>query len=253
MLIDYHLHLLGHEDRKATVENAAEFLKQAENRNIKKVGFSDHQRFYKQFDFSVIQEAGTYFPDLEVKTGIEMNYIPGQEQRMTNLMSQFYLDHTIGSVHYIGDWPFDHPDYREEYEKWDLTELYKEYFSYVKEMVETGLFDIIGHLDLIKVFDFRPEEGVMELVEPVLEVIAREDQVIEVNTNGLNKPAEEIYPSRRILERAYQKGVTITLGSDAHSAERVGENLDQVREMLKEIGYREIAAFSDREREMVKL
>jgi histidinol-phosphatase (PHP family) len=168
-------------------------------------------------------------------------------------LAQFELDYVIGSVHYLDDWMFDHPDYKETYKQWDNDELYEEYFDCITQAVKTGLFDIIGHFDLIKVFNVRPNKDILELVNPVLEVIKKHDQVIEINTNGLNKPVGEIYPERKILERAKELGIKVTLGSDAHSADRVGENLAKVRELLSDIGYKEFATFSGRERKMVDL
>ncbi len=253
MLVDYHTHLLGHLDRYITEENVKEFLQAAGERGIKKLGVSDHNRFHEEFDFATVQKAAAEFPQLEVKAGIEMDYTPGEETEISQFLDQFNLDYVIGSIHYLGDWMFDNADYKEEYQNWDIDELYKEYFNYVKQSAQSGLFDILGHLDLIKVFDFRPEQDVLEIVNPVLEVIAAEDQVIEINTNGLNKPVGEIYPSRKILEQAYDKEVKVTLGSDAHSAQRVGENLAEMREMLLDIGYREVATFSNHQRKMVEL
>ncbi|GAB6138712.1 histidinol-phosphatase HisJ family protein [Halanaerobaculum tunisiense] len=253
MLVDYHTHLLGHQDRTGRAEEIREFLEQAVANNLTELGFTDHNRYYEEFDFELVTDVAQEFPELKVKRGIEMDYTPGQEEEIADFLSQFELDYVIGSIHYLDDWMFDHPDYQEYYYNWDLTELYKKYFSYVAQAAESGLYQILGHLDLIKVFGYRPETDVLEIVRPVLKTIAEQDLVIEVNTNGLNKPVEEIYPSRKILEAAYEVGVKVTLGSDAHSAERVGENLALVRDLLLEIGYTEIATFTEQKRKLVKL
>lgn len=253
MLVDYHTHPLGHRDRDITKENIRKFLDQAVAKNIAEIGVTDHNRYYKEFDFQLIEEVAKEYPSLKVRKGIEMDYTPGKEEEIKEFLEGFELDYVIGSIHYLGDWMFDHPDYTAEYDNWDLTELYQQYFDYVKGAARSGLFNILGHLDLIKVFDFRPEGDILEIVTPALEVIAKEDLVIEINTNGLNKPVNEFYPSYEILEQAYQLGVKVTLSSDAHSAKRVGENLDQVKELLKEIGYQEVATFENKKRKMVKL
>ncbi|MFO7820070.1 MAG: histidinol-phosphatase HisJ family protein [Halanaerobacter sp.] len=253
MLVDYHIHLLGHEDREGTAADIREFLVQAVEMNVKEIGFTDHNRYYEQFDFELIKEVGKEFPEVEVRAGIEMDYTPGEEEEIANFLAQFDLDYAIGSIHYLDDWMFDHPDYKDEYDQWEIDELYKTYFEYVEGAAKSGLFEMLGHLDLIKVFNFRPASDVVELVTPTLEVIAEEDLVIEVNTNGRNKPADEFYPSRGILEKAYQLGIKVTMSSDAHRADRVGENLAEVREMLLDIGYEKIATFDNQQREMVKL
>jgi histidinol-phosphatase (PHP family) len=253
MLVDYHTHLLGHEDREGTADDIREFLAQAVENDIKDIGFTDHNRYYEQFDFELIKEVATEFPEVEVKTGIEMDYTPGEEEEIAEFLAQFDLDYAIGSIHFLGDWMFDHPDYKDEYDDWEIDELYQTYFKRVQGAAKSGLFQLLGHLDLIKVFDFRPATDVVELVTPTLEVIAQEDIVIEINTNGRNKPAEEFYPSRDILEKAYQLGIKVTMSSDAHRADRVGENLAEVRDMLVDIGYEKIATFKNQKRKMVDL
>ena len=253
MLVDYHTHLLGHEDRAGNADDIREFLAQAEKMNVKELGFTDHNRYYEQFDFDLIKKVAEEFPEVEVRTAIEMDYTPGEEEEIADFLAQFDLDYAIGSIHFLGDWMFDHPDYKDEYDQWDIDELYKSYFERVQGAAKSGLFQFLGHLDLIKVFNFRPATDVVELVTPTLEVIAEEDIVIEINTNGRNKPANEFYPSREILEKAYQLGIKVTMSSDAHRASRVGENLAEVREMLLDIGYQEIATFKNQNRKMIKL
>ncbi|GAB6099323.1 histidinol-phosphatase HisJ family protein [Halanaerocella petrolearia] len=253
MLVDYHTHLLGHQDRSGTADEIREFLEQAVANDIAEIGFTDHNRYYQEFDFDLISEVAQEFSNLKVKKGIEMDFTPGEEDQITDFLSQFELDYVIGSIHFLDDWMFDHPDYQDEYQAWDLTELYRKYFSYVEQAAKADLFQILGHLDLIKVFGYKPETDILEIVTPVLKTIAQEDIIIGVNTNGLNKPVGEIYPSPIILEKAYELGVKVTLGSDAHSAGRVGESFGMVKELLQDIGYNKIATFENKKRKMVKL
>ncbi|AGB40374.1 histidinol phosphate phosphatase HisJ family [Halobacteroides halobius DSM 5150] len=253
MLVDYHTHLLGHQDRAGTAQEIREFLEQAVKNNIAEIGFTDHNRYYKEFNFDLIGEVAQEFPQLKVRKGLEMDFTPGEEEQINNFLDQFNLDYAIGSIHYLDDWMFDHPDYQDEYQNWDVIELYKEYFSYVKQAAKSGLFQILGHLDLIKVFGYKPEADILKIVTPVLEIIAQEDVVIEINTNGFNKPVSEMYPSREILEQAYDLEVKVTLGSDAHCAGRVGENFAMVKKLLADIGYTKIATFKNKKRKMIQL
>ncbi|MCK8817915.1 histidinol-phosphatase HisJ family protein [Natroniella sulfidigena] len=253
MLVDYHIHPLGHQDRAMTAKNLKGFMEEAVKKGIAEIGFADHNRYYQQFDFELIRQVAEDFSELKVRAGIEMDYTPGEELEIKDFLEQFELDYVIGSIHYLDGWMFDHPDYKAEYQNWDLAELYQTYFNYIKQAAQSGLFDFLGHLDLIKIFNFKPEGNILEIVAPVLEVIAENDLAIEINTNGLNKPVGEFYPSKKILERAYQLEIPVTLSSDAHIAQRVGENLTEVRDLLRGIGYREVATFKSRERKMVEL
>jgi len=253
LLVDYHTHLLGHQHRKGSADDIREFLSQAVTKDISEIAFTDHDRYHEDFNFEIITKVAQEFSELEVRTSVEMDYRPGKEEEIKEFLEGLDLDFAIGSVHEIGGWPFDHPDYIEEFDNWEIDELYSRYFEIINKSAESGLFEVIGHIDLIKLFGHRPQKDVVELITPTLELIAEKDLVIEVNSNGMNKEVEEFYPSYSILEKAYQLGVKVTMSSDAHRAERVGEYLDEIREMLLNIGYREIAVFKDRERRMVRL
>lgn len=253
MLVDYHTHLLGHQHRRGTADDIREFLTQAVKKNISEIAFTDHDRYHDIFNFDLIREVAKEFSELDVRTSVEMDYRPGKEAEIGEFLQELDLDFAIGSVHEIEGWPFDHPDYIEEFNKWEIDDLYSKYFEIINRSVESGLFEVIGHIDLIKLFGHRPEEDVVKLITPTLELIADKDLVIEVNSNGMNKNVEEFYPAYSILEKAYQLDVKVTMSSDAHRAERVGEYLDEIREILLNIGYSEIAVFENRERRMVGL
>ncbi|ADL13383.1 histidinol-phosphatase HisJ family protein [Acetohalobium arabaticum] len=253
MLVDYHVHPIAHDDGDHSKDNLRKFVKQAKKKGIKEVGIADHNRYHNMFQLDNIQVVNQEFNDVELKFGIEMDYTPGKEEEIADFLTQFNFDFVIGSIHYLGDWMFDHPDYIDEYNNRDIDEVYERYFNYLSQAARSGLFDIIGHLDLIKVFDFHPQSDILEYVGPALQAIAKEKLCIELNTNGLNKPVEEIYPSRKILEEAYKLEIPVTLSSDAHISKRVGENLDSAQDLLKDIGYEKIATFKDRQRKLVSI
>ncbi|MBC7324406.1 MAG: histidinol phosphate phosphatase, partial [Moorella sp. (in: Bacteria)] len=107
----------------------------------------------------------------------------------------------------------------------------------------TGLFQIIGHLDLIKIYGHRPRRPVLELAEPALKVIAASGAAMEINTAGLFKPVGEIYPSRELLEQAFNLNIPVTIGSDAHAAGEVARERARARELLRLVGYTSLATF----------
>ncbi len=120
---------------------------------------------------------------------------------------------------------FDHPDYQALYSRWDINELYRTYFSLIGELARSGLFDIVGHFDLIKVFGYRPAGPVLPLAAPALQAIREAGLTVEVNTRGGYKPCAEIYPATELLQECFSLGIPATLGSDAHEAEEIGRDL----------------------------
>ena len=143
----------------------------------------------------------------------------------------------MGSIHIIDGWPFDHPAYREDYAKWKISDLYRTYFERLGKLAETGLFDSIAHIDLVKKFGYRSEEDVSESFESFLDIAGGEGVLIEINTAGLDKPVREIYPSPDILKAASARNVGVVLGSDSHAPAEVGRYFDRALELLRDAGY----------------
>jgi histidinol-phosphatase (PHP family) len=116
---------------------------------------------------------------------------------------------------------------------------------------ETGFFEIIAHVDLPKKFGHRPTRDCTPLYEKFLTAAKKHNCAIELNTAGLRKDCKEIYPSREILQLAFQKGVPITFGSDAHKPEEVGMNFTQAIKLAGAVGYKECCRFVQRKRQLM--
>ncbi len=252
MLVDYHVHALGHGEYQHSPASIGAFAATARARGIAEIGFADHAYYYEQFDFTTFAAVQEQYPEVKIQLGMEVDYYPGQGEAIRTFLRGYKLDFVIGSVHNIGDWTFDHPDYRELYGLWEKADLYRAYYGILSEAAGAGLFDIIGHLDLIKVFNYRLA-GAVDYAEPAIAAIARSGLCVELNTNGRYKPVGEFYPEPAILERCFAANIPITLGSDAHAPENVGRDLALAAECAKRAGYRRIAAFAGRERRLVSL
>jgi len=120
-------------------------------------------------------------------------------------------------------------------------------------MAKTQLFDIVGHLDLVKKFGHRPKGDLTDLMLRTVEMIGKSGMCIEVNTSGLRKLCHEIYPSEKLLKMCFDNGIPITFGSDAHTPEDVGNGFDQAVALVKRVGYEEITRFTQRRRDSVSL
>jgi len=170
------------------------------------------------------------------------------------MINEFDFDYLVGSVHLIGDWSIDDEKQIHEWRKRDVDQVYQQYFTLVQNMAKSRLFDIAGHLDLVKKFDFRPKKDITDLLLETVETISENKMCIEVNTGGLRGTrCHEIYPSERLLRMCFDHGLPVTIGSDAHAPEEVGADFDKASDLLKEIGYDEIVRFARRDREFIKL
>ena len=223
-------------------------------------GFSDHapMDFDEKYrmSFSQMREyeekikslSKRYEDEIELLLGYEVDYLPGHMDRR---VLEADVDYLIGSVHFLEKWGFDNPEFIKEYEEKNIDDIWEKYFEAITAMAATRLFDIVGHIDLIKVFKFLPTRNIMEFATPALEAIKRADMSIEINTAGYRKPCAEPYPAKQILQKACELEIPITFGSDAHAPEQVAFHSDDAESLAKEVGYKECAIYRNRQREMV--
>ena len=258
MLPDYHMHT-HLSDGKDTHED---MVTSAAFKGIPEIGFSDHISV-KPVDWamdlsnipimvekvnSLQQTANT---SVIVKLGAEIDYYPEMDKEIGELISTIPFDFTIGSVHFIDDWNFD-TDIR-PYDQINIDKFYTDYFKLVQQSAKSGLFDVIGHCDLAKKFAYYPSFHLERLYEETAKIFRKSGVVAELNTSGRIKPCAEFYPSAVFLEKLAKYKVPITLGSDAHVEQKIGQFFDEAISELKALGYKELVSFNKRKREAVRI
>jgi histidinol-phosphatase (PHP family) len=259
---DYHMHtpLCRH----ATGE-PVDYAKRAAEIGLGEIGFSDHSPMrrddfddwrmrFSQLDEYVekVRRAQKEFPQLTIRLALEVDYLPGHEEWIRELSARHPWDYLIGSVHYVSDsWAVDNPSKISEWKNRDAFEVWSAYFERLTLAAETGCFEIIGHVDLPKKFGHRPTKDCTPLYQKFLRAAKQHGCAIELNTAGLRKDCKEIYPSREILQLAFQNGVPITFGSDAHAPNEVGMNFAEAIRLAREVGYTTRCEFARRERRSV--
>jgi histidinol-phosphatase (PHP family) len=247
-LIDYHLHVIAHGDRPMTVENILTYCEVARDRGIRQMGITEHDRYLDDIDLAAFQEAREKSQGVELRLGIEIDFVPGKEEQMDRFAAALPYDYIIGSVHRVGSKEVDNPNHSEIYDKWDTYDLYEAYYENVRNAVLSGRFDILGHPDLIKIFRHFPDTDITTMLEETADAVAESGIVVDVNAAGLRKPIGEIYPSRDFLEMFHRRGVPIILSSDAHAPDEVAAGYDRSLKLVHDVGYREVITFKDRER-----
>lgn len=257
-LVDYHMHSVL-SDGKNSYE---EMIKTAIDIGLEEVGFSDHvclktvEWAVMPIDIPVMTEQilelrDKYSSQIKVRYGIEMDYFPGREKEILKIISSLPLDYVIGSVHFIGDWNFDTD--QSLYGKWSNDELYNMYYELIQLAARSGLFDTIGHLDIIKKFRVYPESDQSRLMEDTLKVLKESNVVVELNTGGLDRPCAELTPSPELVALCYQHHIPMTISSDAHGATQIARHYETALNLMKKIGFEEIVTFKNRERKMIRI
>ena len=180
---------------------------------------------------------------LTVRAGLECDWLPDCQSHIETLRASYDWDYLIGSVHYLARpsaprWDFDNPAHLSQWENFseqDLQDLWLSYWKTYTEMVQSGLFEIHAHPDLIKKFAFAPSGDLRPFYEPVIAALETSGSAFEINTAGWHKPCNEQYPARGFLELAAQARIPVYINSDAHAPEEVARDFDQAHQLAAEL------------------
>jgi histidinol-phosphatase (PHP family) len=271
MLTDYHLHLRS-DDLAATAAayftpaNVERYREVARERAIAELGVSEHIHRFRQalevwqhpfWEEQAIDDLDDYCrfvrEETDLKLGLEADFVPGAEDRTANLLEARDFDYVVGSVHFLRDASVD----QEEYDVWtggrSAEQIWRRYFETLGEAARSGLFDILAHPDLVKVWGPdrpRPEGDLRRYYELALEGIAESGIAVEVSTAGLRKRAQELYPAPAFLQMCVEAGAPVALSSDAHCPEDVGADYAQALELMEGLGVGELCVFERRARRL---
>ncbi|PHQ88653.1 MAG: histidinol phosphate phosphatase [Sulfurimonas sp.] len=257
MIVDLHNHTLLCNHAKGTID---EYILQAIKNKTKIFGFSEHAPMdfdpkyrlsfeqMKGYEASILEAKEKYKDKIEILLAYEVDYLEGY---MDERVLHANVDYLIGSVHFIDKWGFDNPEFIGRYKDENIDSIWQKYFDAIEAMAKSKYFDVVGHLDLIKVFKFMPNKNILSLAKNALQAIKDSDMVLELNMAGYRKPIKEAYPSRELLQEAFILGIPITFSSDAHAPEQVSLYAGEIVTLAKEIGYTQCATFKNRKRRML--
>lgn len=250
------------------------YVEEAVKQHFDVLGFSGHAPLPFESGFAMSQSALTEYTDkvhtlgeenkdfLQVYLSLELDYIPGISYPFEEVRKACGLDYTIGSVHLVGSadthglWFIDGPQqavYDEGLKQLfnnDIKKAVTAYYRQVQEMLVSQQPDIVGHFDKIKMHNqgrYFSEEAswYIALVEETLEIIAKHNIIVEVNTRGLyKKRSNSLFPDGWILKRMHQQGIGVMVNSDAHHPSELSLGYKQGQEALMQAGYKEYTIYS---------
>ena len=274
MLTDYHVHLrLDAEDtppsRYFTAANAERYREAADERGIAELGVAEHiHRFTQSLDVwqhpwwrrwardDVDAYCEFVREETDLRLGIEADYVAGREDRLARFLDAREWDYVVGSVHFVRDAAVDMegPDWEHVWGRGDSSDkVWERYFATLAEAARSGLYDIMAHPDLVKIWGAArplPERDPRHYYEPAVEAMLDAGVAMELSTAGLRKPVGELYPAPALLEMAVDAGVPIALSSDAHAPDQIGFRYDDALAALADAGVTEICVFEGRRRRM---
>jgi histidinol-phosphatase (PHP family) len=254
---DYHMHSSYSDGRSAPED----YIAPAITAGLSEIGFSEHLTLFKELEdwnmnpvnispyINHIENLKKSVKNIKIKTGLEVDFFEGKEKEIHAFLSSLPLDYIIGSVHYLGEKTVDvGPEF---YEGKSIDMLFESYFGSVITAVESDLFDIIAHCDLIRIYGYKPSFDQEPLYRKLAKTMKTHNVVFEVNTNGRNRPLADFYPDRSFLHIFKEENVPVCVNSDAHMPSRVGQYFQEAYELLRYVGFSEMAVFDKRVRHMV--
>lgn len=248
---DLHIHI---ERGPYTVEWIEQFINKAEKEGLDEICLLEHSIRFTDFH-STFKEAREYnlyqkrwfegkeksahtldefkalaekirdrdYP-VKVSFGLEICYFEQHIDEIKQLTSDGFFDYILGSVHWIDNWTFNQRKYQ-----WlgrDTNEIYKRYFEMQNTLVESGVFDIIAHPDLITCHSLYPTYNLEDTYKSLCENTKANNVMLEMNTSkslGINE---------QFFNIAKEVGVNFSTGSDAHRVEDVGRGIKDVTRLI---------------------
>lgn len=174
--------------------------------------------------------------NLSILTGLECDWLPGIAPWVRQLRQEFACDYLIGSVHYlrhgesVDDSVYANRTITDSTEQdWEL------YWQAVTDMIESDLFDIVGHIDLVKIWKRVPKGTLSHYYAPALNALEDSGMAVEINTAGWHKHCAEQYPSCEFLCELLKRRIPIVINSDAHSPAHLSRDWSQAVDLLQEL------------------
>jgi histidinol-phosphatase (PHP family) len=284
-VIDYHAHLWRHAPRlslQASIDQLAEYCAHASTLGVTELAITEHCSRFRQFDRLLRgwwdrdpnlarrsemarcwdEELGGDLDQyvetalaakgagLPVAIGLEVDYFPGQMDKVAAMLGNYPFDVLLGSVHWIGAWLFDALEWAKAQEQWSargVDRVWDDYTRSIEELAACGAVDVLAHPDLAKVAGHRPQVP-DEFYDRIAGAAKSCGLTAELNSSGWRKPCAEAYPAAALLARFHDYGVPITTASDGHELGQVSWRVADLVEMARSAGFSEVSAFRGRNR-----
>jgi histidinol-phosphatase (PHP family) len=267
VIVDYHMHPRrpagAVEEIDHTLEAIERYVEAAGRAGVDEIGFSEHVYYFAEtrqvwdlpyqldrcrFPLEAYCRAVTTAKErgLPVKLGLEVDYLPGRVDELSELLEPYPWDYLLGSIHWIEGLAVDQrPGLWEDR---SVEDVWRAYFETLGEAAEAGFCDVLAHPDLAKIWGERPDASVVsDLHERVAAAVGATGLAVEVSAAGLRKPVGEVYPDAALLRLLRERGVPVTLASDAHLASDVGRGIGDALAHARAAGYETVTVFDGRQ------
>lgn len=200
--------------------------------------------------YELLVNRALYKDRIKILFGIELGLQPDIIRKNLLYIKNYNFDFVIGSAHLCNK---KDPYYPSFFEGRSEKEAFAEYFECVVENIKAfSNFDVFGHLDYIvrycptKTANYSYSKYA-DYIDTILKLLIEKEKGLEANTGAFRNGLSEPNPNLDILKRYKELGGEIlTIGSDAHSPEYIGDQFEKTASQLKECGFKYYCLFEDR-------
>ena len=254
--LDAHLHTNLSPDSDVVIDRYAEA---AVERGVAELAITDHVDFepgapaYGYATFAdrerIVREAAERWAPhgVAIRFGAELTYDRSWEADIRDHLARHRYDFTIGSVHDRVVSPYSPGRVQGWVAGRSIRDVVAPSFDEVEGAARSGLFDALGHLDVVKRYlhPYRRAEELAaapELYEPILRALVESGTALEVNTSGLRHAVGETYPPAPIVNWFRQMGGrAVSVGSDAHRIDHFGWALGDGYDIARAAGFESLS------------
>lgn len=256
-MIDGHMHL---EYGDLTKEYVLQFIEAAVKKGLTKIQILDHTHRFKEFepiytelkeeplqkkwlenkkmkfkdslnDYDyLIKEMKEIDLPIEVSFGLEVCYVPNHEEYIRNVLKAHHYDFVVGAIHSINGKLYDMNFSKEIlWDKYDVNDIYKEYYKLIFLLVKSNLFTQLAHPDTIKMFNYAPTYDLLPTYHKLAELLVKHHVKAENNTGCYYRyNHQDMGLSDELLAIFKEHGVEMITASDAHQPDHVGTNIANI-------------------------
>lgn len=240
-VVDYHVHSEFSFDGKSSID---QICRHAVEVGITDIGFCEHVEFdpgdtafgfldYEKYSVAIDEARSNYGNRLRIRKGLEIGYEEKREREIRDWLDVRKTDFLIGSIHYVNNIAHDSP---QGWGSMRSSVLTQRYFSGVRKAVESGLFDIVGHFDLIREYvtpnQYKPSK-LSKLVDQIFELMVSNGTYLEINSR---RRTLDTVPSSDLIQRYLSLGgKRFSFGSDAHSNDDLGVGIVEAMILVKSL------------------
>jgi histidinol-phosphatase (PHP family) len=262
-MIDYHLHTKLCKHAQGEID---EYVEAAVSAGLSEIAFTDHIPLPDNYDtahrmyaheidiyLNWVASCKEQYSEIQILTGIEADYIEGYESFVEAFIKQYDFDLVIMSVHFIRNWPEGNWVFNYSFPKRKPKDILTEYVDVLIKGINTGLFDVLGHADLIKLTGQSLILEIPEKIAELMQALQHNGMVIEFNTSGFRRQVQESYPGFDWIDIIKKYDIPVTTGSDAHHPDQVALKYDFLYKELRKKGIKALCHFNQRNQSFLPL